>query len=350
MAKYRIDLRSDTQTEPTPEMREAMARAEVGDDQYGEDPTVIELEETTADMFGTEAALFVASGTMGNLVSLLTISQRGDTLLIDPYSHAAIGEAGGYATVAGCTLLPIETGGVLTAEHVRAHLSPVTTHSLQPAIIWAENTHNRRGGVAWGPGVMRGLVEVATEHGLKIHLDAARIFNAAAALDVPVEDLVEGADTVQICLSKGLGAPFGSLIVASRDVIERARRIRQMMGGGMRQGGVMAAAGLIGLRYMPARMADDHQHARQLGAVLEDIEGIELECPVYTNLVYLRLDGELIDGAAFAEGAQQRGLGVGAPRPGNIMRLVTHHQVSDADIEEAADILVGSAEAARVGA
>ena len=340
---FRIELRSDTQTTPTEEMRAAMARADVGDDQAGEDPTVRELQDLAAEMFRKEAALFVTSGTMGNLVSLLTLTQRGDSLLVDPESHVTLAEAGGFATLAGCSVIPIPSPGYLTAADIEPYLAPVTTHSLNPAIIWTENTHNRRGGVAWGPGVMRELTQLAGRHSLRLHIDGARIFNAAAALDLPVADLTEGADTVQFCLSKGLGAPFGSMIVGSGEVIERARRTRQLVGGGMRQAGVMAAAGLLALRDGPARMADDHRRAKRLGDVIDDLPGLRLVSPVYTNLIFVTWDPKLLDLNVFVEAAARHGVGVGGPR-GDMFRLVTHHQLSDADIDEAADVLAAAAD------
>ncbi len=344
---FRIEFRSDTQTTPTEEMRAAMAHAEVGDDQAGEDPTVRALEDLAAEIFRKEAALFVTSGTMGNLVSLLTLTQRGDSLLVDPESHVTLAEAGGFATLAGCSLIPIESPGFLTAEDIEPYIAPVTTHSLNPAVIWTENTHNRRGGVAWGPDVMRELAALAGRHGLRIHIDGARIFNAAAALDVPVADLTEGADTVQFCLSKGLGAPFGSMIVGSRELILQARRTRQLVGGGMRQAGMMAAAGVLALRDGPGRLADDHRRAKQLGDVIDDLPGLRLVSPVYTNLIFVTWDPTVLDLNVFIEEAARRGVGVGGPR-GDMFRLVTHHQISDADIDEASDVLAAAADAAAV--
>ena len=345
MPPFRIELRSDTQTTPTEDMRAAMARADVGDDQAGEDPTVRELENLAAEIFRKDAALFVTSGTMGNLVSLLTLAQRGDSLLVDPESHVTLAEAGGFATLAGCSVIPIRTPGWLTPADIEPYITPVTTHSLNPAVIWTENTHNRRGGVAWGPEVMRELAALAGRHGLRLHIDGARIFNAAAALDVPVADLADGADTVQFCLSKGLGAPFGSMIVGSSDLITRARRTRQLVGGGMRQAGVMAAAGLIALRDGPARLADDHRRAKRLGDVIDDLPGLRLVSPVYTNLIFVTWDPGVLDLNVFIDEAAKCGVGVGGPR-GDMFRLVTHHQISDADIDEAADVLAAAADAA----
>lgn len=347
MPQFRIELRSDTKTTPTPDMRSAMADAAVGDDQGGEDPTVAELEEYAAQLLGKEAGLFVASGTMGNLISLLTLAQRGDSLLVDPVSHVTLAEAGGFAALAGCNVIPIESPGFLTAEAIEPHLVPVTTHSPNPAIIWTENTHNRRGGVAWGPEVMGELTALAAQRSLRLHIDGARIFNAAAALDVPVADLAAGADTVQFCLTKGLGAPFGSLVVGAHDLIQRARRTRQMVGGGMRQAGVMAAAGMVALRDGPSRLADDHRRARYLGGIIEDLPGMALASPVYSNLIFARCNSEEINFERFVDRANEQGLGIGMPF-GGMMRMVTHHQVSDADIEEAADIMIAAAEFATV--
>lgn len=345
MPPFRIELRSDTQTTPTAEMREAMAQAVVGDDLGGEDPTVRELEDFAAEVFRKDAALFVTSGTMGNLVSLLTLSQRGDSLLVDPESHVTLAEAGGFAALAGCSVIPIQTPGWLTPEDIEPHISPVTTHSLNPAIIWTENTHNRRGGIAWGPEVMRSLVALASVHSLRIHIDGARIFNAAAALELPVSDLTDGADTVQFCLSKGLGAPFGSMIVGSSELVQRARRTRQLVGGGMRQAGVMAAAGLIALRDGPGRLADDHQRAKRLGDVIDDLPGLRLVSPVHTNLIFVTWDPAVLDLDVFVTEAARHGIGVGGAR-GDVFRLVTHHQVDDADIDEAADVLAAAADVA----
>lgn len=349
MPNYRIELRSDTKTVPTPAMREAMARAQVGDEIAGEDPTVKELERTACDILGKEAALFVTSGTMGNLVSLLTIASPGDTLFVDPNSHVVIAEMGGYARLAGCTVHPVDSQGVLTAAHVRAHFARAWPSAGRPAIIWTENSHNRCGGVAWGPEILRDLVEVKAEFGLKLHVDGARLFNAAVAQNVPPRELAAGADTVTFCLSKGLGAPFGSIIVGAAATIQRARQVRQLVGGGMRQAGVMAAAGLVALREGPARLAADHRRARQLGSVIEDIEGLSLAYPVQTNLVFINIDPDVLDPGRFFDDVTAQGVGASPPRPGTRMfRLVTHHQVSDDDLAEAGEVLARAAERARV--
>ena len=347
MPPFRIELRSDTQTVPTADMRAAMAEAEVGDDQAREDPTVRRLEDMAAEMFRKEAALFVSSGTMGNLVSMLTLVERGDSVVVDPVSHVSLAEAGGFASLAGCSLIPVPTEGVLTADAVRPLLGPVTTHSLKPAIIWAENTHNRRGGVAWGPDVLRGLVDLAQEHDLRLHIDGARIFNAATAMEVPVSDLARGTDTVQFCLSKGLGAPFGSMVVGDEELITEARRTRQLVGGGMRQAGVMAAAGLLALRDGPGRLIEDHRRARLLGEVIEDLPGLRLVSPVQTNLIFVAWEPSQIDISRWVELVAEQGIGIGPPR-GEMLRLVTHHQVTDEDISEVTDVLATAADAAAI--
>ena len=345
MAPYRIELRSDTQTVPTPDMREAMATAEVADEQWGEDPTVLELERTSAEMFGREAALFVPSGTMGNLTSMLALTQRGDTVIVDGFSHM-VGENGNYAVVAGCTLLPVETDGVLDADMVRERLDSSTIPPARPALIWTENTHNVRGGVSWGPDVMQGIVELAAERGMRVHVDGARIFDAAVDQGVSVRELTAGADTVQFCLSKGLGAPFGSMVVGSAETIERVARYKKMLGGAMRQAGVMAAAGLIALRDGPARLAADHANAQRLGELLADIPGLDLIYPAATNMVFVRVDPEVLDQQRFLDAARANGVGVADIRPGHRLRFVTHHQVDAQAIEEAGRILREAAESA----
>lgn len=343
MAPYRIELRSDTQTVPTPEMREAMVQAGVGDEQWGEDPTVLELEATAAEMFAREAAILLPSGTMGNLTSLMALSDRGDTVIVDALSHM-VGEGGNYATVAGCNLLTVETEGVLDSDAVWERLATSISKPAHPAIIWTENTHNMRGGISWGPDVLHRILKLATEHGFRVHVDGARIFNAAVDQGISVRKLTEGADTVQFCLSKGLGAPFGSLVVGSRPVIDEVARHKKMLGGAMRQAGIMAAAGLIALRDGPGHLATDHANARRLGDLMSAIPGIQLIFPVATNMVFVRVDPELIDQKKFLAAVRAEGLGVPDIRPVDRLRLVTHHQVDSKAIEEAGQILRDAAE------
>lgn len=343
MSKYRIDLSSDIHTTPTPRMHQAMAEARVGGDALeGEDPAVLELEWTAADMFKKEAALFVCSGTMGNLVSLLTISRPGDVLIGDPYTHIFSSERDGYRRLAGCTLAAVETDGVLTPEHI---LQVVMARGLArrgAAAICTENTQALRGGVPWGADVTAGLVELAREQGWRLHVDGARIFNAAVALKTSVADLVSGVDTVQTCLAKGLGAPVGSLILGTHAVIAKAREHRQMLGGGLHKPGIMAAAGLVALREAPARLVDDHRRAKQLGQRLTRIDAFTLAHPVYTNIVDLIFSPDAVDGQQLVARAGECGVGVAGPWTcswGQSIRLVTHHDISDADIEDAVHVI-----------
>ena len=338
MPPFRIELRSDTQTVPTPDMRTAMAKAEVGDEWSGEDPTVLELERTAARLFNREAGVLVPSGTMGNLTSLLALSERGDTVLVDSMSHM-VGEGGNYAVAGGCNLLTIETTGILTADLIRERLDSSIIGANRASVIWTENTHNVHGGVAWGPQIMKDIVSLASERGLRVHVDGARVFNAATKEQVPVSALTAGADTVQFCLSKGLGAPFGSVVVGSSTTIKQVARYKKMLGGAMRQAGVMAAAGLVALHDGPARLAEDHANAHRLGELLSHIDGFELVYPVETNMVFVRVDPGVIDQSAFLAAARADGVGVADIRPGNRLRFVTHHQVNRNAIDEAGMIL-----------
>ncbi|HUW83586.1 MAG TPA: GntG family PLP-dependent aldolase [Phycisphaerae bacterium] len=342
MGKYRIDLRSDIHTEPTPAMRRAMAEAEVGGDALrGEDTNVAALEEACAAMFGKETALFVASGTMGNLVSLLAISQPGGAIIADPWTHIVSSEGGGFERLAGCRLIPIETNGVLAGGMVRERLRNCDI-GHRAGVICVENTHSFRGGVAWGEDVLADLVTVAREYELRLHIDGARIFNAAVASGTSVADLTDGADTVQVCLSKGLGAPFGSLVLGSQEVIDRAREYRQMLGGGIHKGGAMAAAGLVALREMPSRLSEDHRRAKQLAGLVAEMPPLRLAHRVQTNIIDIAFDGELVDGQKFVGYAAEHGVGVAGPwrAPwGEWIRLMTHYGVDDGDVVEAGAVL-----------
>lgn len=346
MNRYKIDLRSDIHNAPTEEMRRAMAEAQVGGDALtGEDRAVLDLEEAGAGLFGKEDALFVCSGTMGNIVSLLTISSPGCALIADPYTHIVSSEMNGFERLAGCSLVAIETDGVLTGEIVRQHLLPCHSEGQPPAIICAENTHSLRGGIPWGADVTSGLAKVACEYGLKLHIDGARIFNAAVAMGQTVADLTAGADTVQVCLSKGLGAPFGSLVLGSKDIVARAREFSRMLGGGMHKAGIMAAAGLVALRNMRSCIPDDHRRAARLGSLLGELDGLTLAYPVRTNIIDLLLDPERVDGKGLVARCAQRELGITGPweaSSGQWIRLVTCHEISERDVEAAATILAES--------
>ncbi|WP_027717064.1 low-specificity L-threonine aldolase [Desulfovirgula thermocuniculi] len=333
-----IDLRSDTVTVPDREMRAAMAGAAVGDDVYGEDPTVRQLEEKAADLVGKEAALFVPSGTMGNQVALLAHTERGDEVILDEEAHIYYYEAGSPAMLAGVQLKPV--AGLLSErgpEVLRRAFRPPDIHFPPTRLVCLENTFNRGGGTVMPPEVMREIFALARERGLAVHLDGARIFNAAVALGCDVREFTRYCDSVMFCLSKGLGAPVGSLLAGSREFIARARRYRKALGGGMRQAGVLAAAGLVALKNIP-RLAEDHANARLLAEALAGMPGMSVDLrTVQTNIVVARLTGGW-PAPAFAERLAQEGVRCHAIGP-NAVRFVTHRDVSRADIEAAIAII-----------
>lgn len=329
-----VDLRSDTVTQPTPEMREAMYRAEVGDDVYGEDPTVRRLEEAAAAKLGFESALFVASGTMGNLVALLTQTGRGDEVFLEAESHIYYYEVGGIAALAGATprLIPGDWG-IITPESLRKYCRSTNIHYPNPALLCLENTHNRGGGAVYTPSQTAALMGCARELGLRVHIDGARIFNAAVACGCDVRELVRGADTVQFCLSKGLGAPMGSVVVGSRELIERARKWRKMVGGGFRQIGIMAAAGLVALEKMVNRLAEDHQLAQQLAVGLAEIPFIRIQPErVQTNIIVFEVDEARISVESLLARLQEAGIKANSSG-GPAVRFVTHKDIQAADID-----------------
>ncbi len=329
-----IDLRSDTVTQPTPAMREAMYRAEVGDDVYGEDPTVRRLEEAAAAKLGFPAGLYVASGTMGNLVALLTQVRRGDEVLLEAESHIYYYEVGGIAALAGATprLIPGERG-IIAPEALRRHCRPANVHYPNPALLCLENTHNRGGGSVYEPAALAALIACARDLGLKVHIDGARIFNAAIACGCDVRELTRGADTVQFCLSKGLGAPMGSVLVGSQESIDRARKWRKMVGGGFRQIGIMAAAGLVALETMVDRLAEDHRLARKLADGLAEQPFIRIQPQnVQTNIIVFELDESQLTAERFLRGLAEAGIKANASG-GSAIRFVTHKDVAEADVD-----------------
>ncbi len=335
-----IDLRSDTVTKPTPAMRKAMMEAEVGDDVFGEDPTVNRLQEMAADMMGKEAALFVTSGTQGNLVSILAHCQRGDEAIVGDLSHTYLYEQGGMAQVGGVhpRVLPNAVDGTLDLEQVEAAIRPNNVHFPRSRLLILENTHNRCFGAPLPPNYIRQAADVAHRHGLKLHIDGARIFNAAIALGVDVKDLVAPADSVTFCLSKGLSAPVGSVVCGTKEFIEEARRARKVLGGGMRQAGVIAAAGIVALTEMVDRLAEDHANARRLADGLAQIPGIEIRTDfVHTNIVYF----DVVNGMSAAEVTERaRAAGVlMLPTGPQRIRAVTHYGIEEGDIEEALDVI-----------
>jgi threonine aldolase len=335
-----IDLRSDTITRPTPAMRRAMAEAEVGDDFYGDDPTVRRLEARAAALLGKPAAMLVLSGTMGNLVSLLAGTARGDAVLLADNCHIYLNEGGNIASTAG--LLPVLAHGPLaTPDQVLEAIRPPSILGPRLSLVCLENTHNVAGGSCLTVAQSRAIANAAHEKGLRVHLDGARLFNAAVALGVGAHELVAEIDSVTFCLSKGLGCPVGSIVAGDRDFIERARRWRQAIGGGMRQAGVFAAAGLVAFDTMIDRLADDHRNARRLADLVRDA-GLRLAGEVETNMVFAEVPETLMDAGAFVAALGERGLQVNPPK-GRRIRFVTHADVSAADIEEAGPRLLAAA-------
>ena len=332
-----VDMRSDTVTLPTPEMREEMARAELGDDVMNEDPTVNRLQEMAAERMGMEAGLFVPSGTMGNLAAVLAHCGRGDELIQGNLGHTFLFEAGGSAALGGVHsfLLPNQPDGSLRLEDIRAALRYDDPHEPISRLIVLENTHNRCGGTVLSPTYLDEVGALAKELGLRLHIDGARIFNAAAALGVPASDLVRQADSVTFCLSKGLCAPVGSVLCGSRAFIERAYRMRKILGGAMRQVGVLAAAGIIALEKMTGRLIEDHIRARNLAKGLADIPGLVIDTPVpQSNMVYLHLDDRIpLDGMQLQHKLLPLGVKVGDAGARGF-RLVTHYWIDDAGIEQ----------------
>ncbi len=326
-----IDIRSDTVTMPTPAMRKAMYEAELGDDVYEEDPTVNHLETLAAEMLGKEAALFVVSGTMGNLVSIVTHCQRGDEVIVGDHAHSFFYEVGGAAVVGGLAWHCLPNGrGLPDVQAVEAAIRPDNIHAPKTGLICLENTHNRCGGVALSPAQMRPIAEVALKNGIPMHLDGARIFNAALATGERVSDLAAPFASVQFCLSKGLACPIGSLIVGKRDFIKRARKTRKMLGGGMRQAGVIAAAGIVGLTTMVDRLAEDHANARVLAEGIASIPGLAVDLSlVQTNIV--AFDVLTMTPADFIARLAAYGVKV-VPFGGRRCRAVTHYGIDRDDI------------------
>ena len=331
-----IDLRSDTVTRPTPAMREAMARAEVGDDVYGEDPTVTRLEGEVAALLGKEAALFVPSGSMGNQIALLVHTRPGDEVIVGEGAHVAWYESGAGAAIAGVQFATIGRGGTFDAEEVRAAAKPLRDYHPRTSLVALENTHNRGGGKLFPERDVLAVADVAHELGLGLHLDGARLWNAALASGRTPSELARPFDTVSVCFSKGLGAPVGSALASSREAITRARRFRKMLGGGMRQAGILAAGALYALEHHRQRLKLDHEHAGLLAARLSEA-GFPLDpATVQTNVVIVRL----AQGGAerLAEIAARSSVLVGA-LDARTLRCVTHLDVDRAGVLEAARVL-----------
>jgi len=332
-----IDLRSDTVTQPTPEMREAMSKAPVGDDVYGEDPSINTLQAMAAEILGKEAGLFVPSGTMGNLASILAHCTRGDEIILGHLAHTFLYEAGGIAALGGIHphTIPNQPDGTLALDDIRNAIRADDAHQPPTRLITLENTQNRCGGAALSVEYTQAVGQIAAEHDLILHLDGARIFNAAAVLGAAPADLAAPADSITFCLSKGLCAPVGSVICGSAEFIRKAHRIRKQLGGGMRQVGVLAAAGIIALETIVPRMADDHQRARQLASGLAEIPGVILDPGTpQSNMVYLTLgNGIPLNASEVADQLKAQDILVGVVGARRF-RLVTHYWIDEQAVQK----------------
>lgn len=337
-----IDLRSDTVTQPSPAMREAMYRAEVGDDVYGEDPTVNRLEELAASMVGKEAAVFVPTGTMGNAIAIITHCRRGDEVIMGDRSHTYLYEVGGSARLNGSPVRVIPTlpDGALDPARLEAAFLGDDVHEARTGLLCVENTHNMCGGRVLSPESLRAIAEQARRRGVPVHMDGARLFNAAVSQGLAASALAAEVDSVMFCLSKGLSAPVGSMLAGSRDFIAGARRARKLLGGGMRQAGILAAAGIVGLNEMVDRLAEDHANAQRLARGLAELPGIRVAPEtVESNILFfdvLDASGQSRN-AAFTQAAAQAGALFSSGDQGGI-RAVTHYGISGADIERALEI------------
>jgi threonine aldolase len=340
-ARKTIELRSDTFTVPTPAMRRAMAEAEVGDDQYGEDPTVNRLEKRAADVVGKEAAVFVASGMLGNLCGVLSQTERGDEVIVGDLAHIYQNEMGASFVLGSLQPRVIPNRqGLPALEDIEAAIRPQGMFP-RTSLMCLENSHNNCGGSVITAEETRAVAELAHRRGLRIHLDGARIFNAAVALGVEARELCAPVDTVQFCFSKGLAAPVGSILCGSGETIAKARRVRKLLGGAMRQAGVIAAAALVALEEMRDRLSEDHRNAKTLAEGLAGTRGVRIDVGrVVTNIVSFEIDPEWMDAGGFAKACAERGLRISrylgtSPR----LRAVTHHDVDESDIERALSIV-----------
>ena len=337
MAESVIDLRSDTVTKPSAEMRRAMAEAEVGDDVFIEDPTVNRLQQRAAEVFGREAALFVPSGTMGNLTCILAHTRPGQEVICEEAGHIYNYEMASMSAVAGVLPRVVQgEAGILTWELISKAIRPKIYYRPQTALISLENTHNMAGGTVYPTALVHDICERAHSAGIPVHLDGARIFNAATFLNEDVAPMTAKFDSIQFCLSKGLGAPVGSMIVGSREFIERCRSIRKMLGGGMRQVGVLAAAGFVALEQGPKRLREDHENARVLARQLAEIPGISIDpAKIQTNIVIYGVQKSAFTSADFLAALARRNV-LAVPVDADRVRMVTHLDVNRKDIENAA--------------
>jgi threonine aldolase len=334
-----VDLRSDTVTLPTEEMLEAIKAAELGDDVYGEDPTVNRLEELAAKKMGKDAALLTTSGTQANLVSVMSQSERGDEVILEAHAHMYSHEVGAFSVIGGLVpRLVAGNMGVMTPQDIEAVLRQPNIHFPPTRLICIENTHNYAGGTVWSPSQIKAVCEFAKTRGLNVHMDGARIFNAAVAQNIDVRELTRYVDTVMFCLSKGLSAPVGSLVVGSRSLVDRARRYRKMLGGGMRQAGIIAAPGIIAIEKMVDRLKDDHENAKLLARGLSKIDGISLDLDhIQTNIVRYDVSGLGMTAIEWAARLRDLGVKAGAQEAGRV-RMVTHRGIEKEGIEYALEV------------
>jgi len=343
-----IDLRSDTVTLPTEEMLEAIRHADLGDDVYGEDPTVNRLEDMAACKMGKEAGLIVSSGTQANLVSLMSNAQRGELVVLESESHMNWYEVGGISSIAGLMPWPVRSQyGVLDPKDVEAAIRPENIHFPKPALVCIENTHNRHGGTVITPAQLQSIRRVVDSHGLTLYMDGARIFNAAIALKVDVKELTKPLDNLMFCLSKGLCCPVGSVIVGSREFIKKARKVRKVLGGGMRQAGIIAAAGIVALEKMIDRLEEDHINARRLAEGISKVEGLCVDLVrVQTNMVFFDTSALKTSDEVILSKLKQEGI-LASTLTKYRFRLVTHSGIEREHVEKTVDALVHIADELR---
>ena len=342
MSTYDVDLRSDTVTQPTDAMWEAMRVAPLGDDVLGDEPTVIALENKIAEMLGKEAALFTPSGTMANQLAIRSVCEGGDEIIAHHDNHIIHYETGGPAALSGCMVHGIDgPSGLFDADNVAAAIRHRDVHHPRSRMVAIENSHNRGGGCVWSIDRFESVADVARKHGIHVHVDGARLFNACVAAGYSPADFARKADTVNVCFSKGLGAPVGSAMIGSAELVERARRFRKMFGGGMRQSGILAAAAIHALDHHVDRLAVDHELAARLAAGIDRIEGLQAETPeggIRTNIVFFQVDPRLDTAKAFAEKMTEAGVAAYDFDPTRI-RMVTHLGVDPAAIDRAIDLV-----------
>ena len=335
-----VDLRSDTVTRPTPEMRRAMFEAEVGDDVYGEDPTINRLEQRAAEIFAREAAIFVPTGSMGNQIAIKIHTRPGQEIICEERGHIFNYEMATLASFSGCLVRPVAAErGVLQWDQIKKKIAGKTYYLAQTGLVSLENTHNMAGGTVYPTEVAEEICDRVHEQGIPVHLDGARVFNASAALSHPVAEITRKFDSVMFCLSKGLGAPVGSMLVGSREFIDQARKYRKALGGGMRQAGILAAAGLIALEKMPGRLHEDHANAKFLATELAKLSGLRIDLKsVQTNILIVDISGTGIVATEFARKLAEYGLLIGSVN-NEIVRFVTHMDVDRAACERAVEIV-----------